>query len=42
MPDLLSKAFNYGANIAPTPTEEEDEVWARNDGSNSLMSGQSQ
>eukprot|EP00979_Chaetoceros_neogracilis_P014370 scaffold4569_cov284-Chaetoceros_neogracile.AAC.16 len=39
MPDFLSKAFNDGADIPPAPTEEEDEMWVRNDGSDTLMRG---
>ena len=39
MPDFLSKAFNHGADIPPPPTEEEDGVWVRNDGSDTLSSG---
>jgi len=40
MPDFLSKAFNDGADIPPTPTEEEEEIWARNDGSDTSMNGE--
>ena len=33
MPDFLSKAFNFGADIPPVPTEDLSDAWVRNDGS---------